>query len=86
MAKSDSYNISMTTVKLSVASPGLRRPGREQRRPEHIGLGDDRATGGLGEQLAADPLPRCVRPGVRMHQGAPGGPAQPLVEGHPVPQ
>ncbi len=42
MAKSDSYNISMTTVKLSVASPGLRRPGREVReqyRTEHVDVG-----------------------------------------------
>ena len=88
MAKSDSYNISMTTVKLSVASPGLRRPGREVRHDEaadRVGLGGDRpGARSLGEQLRPHPLTARMGAGVRPDEGASGGLAQPLVERHLV--
>ena len=47
----------------SVRSGGGGREGREQRRAECVDLGDARAAGGLGEQLAAHPLTGHVRAG-----------------------
>ena len=66
--------------------PGDRgREVREQRRPEHIGSGDDRAAGGLGQQLAAHPLTGRVLAGAVIPQRGAGLP-QPLVDRHRVAQ